>query len=226
MTINLRTNYKHLLDFLRPIKNILLFLFLFFVFEFFWKLCIHESASGEQLFVLDIDCTSYIYPVCQWTANACYWIIHDMMGYNNFNISGLLIYFDNSLILKIIWGCTGIKQILQFTFVLIFFSGSVKQKIWYIPLSIIVLILFNLLRLVLTSFVVKDGFPDWFMIFNESFNGKIWVGTNASYMEFYKDWFSFFHDKIFKWVYYDGVIFVLWLVWVEKVNKLKTINYK
>lgn len=220
----LKKHYKEILNFIKPFKNILYFLFLFFTFEFFWKLCIHESKTGEQLFVLGKDFTYLIYPLCKWTANSCYWIIHNLLGYKNFNISDLLIYFDNSLALKIIWGCTGIKQILQFSFILFFFWGSIKQKCWFIPVSVLLLIFFNLLRLVLTSFVIKDGFPNWFIYFNESFNGKIWDTNNITYWEFYKDWFSFFHDYIFKWVYYDAVIFILWLLWVEKFGKLDISN--
>ena len=221
MTFNLKSSYSQFVEFVKPFKNILYFLFLFFLFEFFWKLFVHEGDNEAILLVFGHDLTSFITPLCRWIANICYWIIHDVFGYDNFNIKGQYIYFSNSIILHIVWGCTALKQMLLFTFIIACFGGSVKRKLIFIPASIVLLFLFNILRLVITCFVVKNGFPDWFIAFNESFNGKKWDNSIKTYWTFYEDWYHFFHDHIFKWVYYDGVIFILWLLWVEKIGKPK-----
>lgn len=204
-----------------PIRGIAYFLFLFLVFEFVWKLCVHESDNGQILLIFGKDLTTLAYPICLWTARTCYWVIHDLLGFENFNIDGLFIYFDNSLKMKIIWGCTGIKQMLQFTFIIVCFWGSWKRKLAFIPISVIVLGLVNILRLVVTAFVIKDGFPEWFIAFNESFNHMQWDNSEETYWKFYVDWYHFFHDSIFKWVYYDGFMFLLWLVWYEHYSKVK-----
>lgn len=221
MTFSLKHSFQKILDYIGPLKNIIYFLFLFFTFEFFWKLLVHEADDGLTLLIGGHDCTAYLTPLCRWTANVCYWIIHDILGYSTFNIKDQYIYFDNSIILHIVWGCSAFKQILQFTFVIICFWGSWKRKLIFIPVSILILFVFNILRLVVTAFVVKDGFPDWFIAVNQAFNNKQWDSSRETYWEFYRDWYSFFHDHIFKWVYYDGVIFILWLLWVEKFGKLK-----
>lgn len=214
----IRNKIRDLLNLIEPVKDIAYFLFLFLFFELIWKLSVHEANEGEQILVWGKDITSYIYPICLWTAQFTYRIIHDVFGYSNFNIDDLLIYFDNSLKMKIIWGCTGIKQMLLFTFILICYKGPPKKKLLFIPLSILLLFIVNILRLIISAFVVKDGFPDWFIPINESLNHVKWDNTPQTYWKFYRDWYYFFHDGFFKWVYYDGVMFLLWLLWQEKFN--------
>lgn len=199
-----------------PIKGILYFLFLFLFFELLWKLCVHEGDTESELFILGQNFTWLMYPICEATARVTYWIIHDLMGYDTFNIRGLFIYFDNSLKMKIIWGCTGIKQILLFSFIMICYWGPWKKKLYFVPMSILILVSINILRLIATAFIIKDGFPEWFIPINESLNGAQWDDSTETYWRFYIDWYHFFHDGFFKWVYYDGVMFILWLIWQEK----------
>lgn len=209
---------QNLIKQLKPIKGILYFLFLFLFFEFLWKLFVHEGVNESQLLILGHDFTDYIYPVCSATARITYWIIHDLLGFESFNINGLFVYFDNSLKMKIVWGCTGVKQILLFLFVLVCYFGPWRKKIYFIPLSILILFAINILRLVITAFIIKDGFPSWFIPINESLSGVSWDGSERTYWKFYIDWYHFFHDGFFKWIYYDGVMFLLWLCWQERYN--------
>lgn len=214
----IRIYLRRFFDFIEPVKDIAYFLFLFLFFELLWKLSVHEADNGELLIVWGRDITSYIYPICLWTAQFTYYIIHNLFGFSNFNIDGLLIYFDNSLKMKIIWGCTGVKQMLLFIFILICYKGPAKKKLVFIPLSVLLLFFVNILRLIVSAFMIKDGFPDWFIPINESINNVTWTNTPQSYWKFYEDWYYFFHDGFFKWIYYDGVMFLLWLFWQEKYN--------
>lgn len=214
----IQNNIRRFLDLIKPIKDITYFLFLFLLFELVWKLFVHEANNGESLIVCGKDVTSYIYPICAWTARFIYYIIHNLFGYSTFNIDDLFVYFDNSLKMKIIWGCTGVKQMLMFTFILVCYQGPIKKKVIFIPLSILLLFFVNALRLIVSAFLIKDGFPIWFIPVDEIFNNVSWSNTPQSYWAFYKDWYHFFHDGFFKWVYYDGVMFLLWLLWQEKYN--------
>lgn len=214
----IRTKISNLLSFIEPIKDIAYFLFLFLFFELIWKLFVHEANGGEQLLIVGKDVTNVIYPICLWTAQFTYYIIHDILGFSTFNRDDLFIYFDDSLKMKIVWGCTGVKQMLLFTFILICYKDPSKKKVLFIPFSIFLLFFVNIARLIISAFLVKDGFPDWFIPINESFNHIQWDNTTQSYWQFYKDWYYFFHDGFFKWIYYDGVMFLLWLLWQEKFN--------
>lgn len=214
----IKNNINNFLTQIEPIKGVVYFLFLFLFFEFIWKLCVHEADSGGIVLVLGKDMTSLVYPICLWTAKATYWIVHDLFGYSNFRINGILIYFEGALRLKIVWGCTGVKQMILFTFILLCYFGPRNKKFAYIIFSVFILNFINIVRLVVTVFIVKDGFPDWFISFNEVLNNTKWDNQPQTYWRFYADWYHFFHDGLFKWIYYDGVMFLLWLFWQEKIN--------
>lgn len=218
MADSFRSKLKPYLEWMKPVKGIALFLFLFLTFELLWKLCVRPAGDEEQLIVLGHNLTQLIYPICRLDARIVYWIIHDLFGYTNFNIDGLFVYFEGALKMKIIWSCTSVKQYLLFIFVMVFYYGPWKKKIVFIPLSLLFLSFINIVRLVVSAFLLKDGFPEWFISFNEMLNGATWDTTRATYWQFYKDWYHFYHDGFFKWVYYDGIMFLLWLFWHEKIN--------
>lgn len=220
MLHHLRELIKPIEDKLEPVKGIALFLFLFLFFELLWKFCLHFGSNGVDFIVLGHDFSSWIYPVCQLDARIVYHIIHDWMGYDSFTIKDTILYFDHpyAMRLQIVWNCTSVKQYCLFLFVMIFYYGPWKKKLVFIPVSLLLLSAVNILRLVITAFVIKDGFPQWFIPVNEILNGATWDSSKATYWKFYSDWYHFFHDGVFKWVYYDGVMFLMWLWWQEKIN--------
>lgn len=207
---------------IKPIKDITYFFFLFLIFELVWKICVHIGPDGTELIVLGYDLTTWVHPLCVLDANIVYQIIHNILGYENYHINGTLIYFVTpdkmNLKMNIIWTCTSFKQVLLFTFIMGFYFGPWKKKLVFIPLSLLFLSIINILRLVLSAFLIKDGYPDWFIPLNEVVNGVKWDGTASSYRQFYSDWYHLFHDGFFRWVYYDGIMFLIWLLWEEKFN--------
>jgi len=94
----------------------------------------------------------------------------------------------------VIESCSGLKQFYQLFFLLLIFPGPWNHKIWYIPSGIFLIFLVNIFRIVMLSFILLWK-PD------------IW---------------DFAHMWILRPFYYV-VIFILWVVWVEKfkVEKLK-----
>lgn len=213
------------LDFLlpraiRPFKDIIWFLFLFLAFDFIWKLFVKEGEDGILL-VLGHDLTYMVEGLCLWTAKSIHWMVHDVFGYSDFMREGATLFFDRDEHIKvdIIWGCTGLKQLIMFSFIIIFYFGPIKKKLWYLPLSWLILIIINALRLSAIMVIIKDPFPDWFIHVNEWYNDRTWSNGEAQHKQFYIDWFNIFHRDILTWIYYDGVIFLLWLFWEEKINK-------
>ncbi len=206
---------------LKPFKNIVWFLCLFLIFEFLWKLCVHQGEDERVLLILGKDLTSYTEGINHWTAETVYWVLHNLLGYKDFHlINGITLYFEGSIQIDIIWGCTGLKQLFMFSFIMLFYFGPRKKKLWYIPLSLIILVIINIVRLTIIFIIIKNPYPDWFIPLNEWYNNRIWENTKECYLVFYKDWFNIFHRDVFKWIYYDGVIFLLWLIWEEKIRKV------
>lgn len=206
---------------LKPFKDIVWFIILFLTFDFIWKLAIRPAEDEAILMVFGKNLTSYTEGICLWTAKAVHTIVHSIFGYEDFTRDGTTLYFDREekLNINIIWGCTGLKQLIMFVFIMIFYFGPIKKKLWFIPLSLIILAGINILRLAIISVIVKDPFPEWFIGINEWYNDRTWVNTAECHKQFYIDWFNVFHRDVFTWLYYDGVILLMWLLWEEKVNK-------
>lgn len=204
---------------LEPFKDILWFLCLFILFEFIWKLCVHVGEDERILIVLGKDITRYTEGINLVTAEIIYWVIHDFFGNHDFFINGTTLMFKNSIPIEIVWGCTGLKQLLMFSFILTFYFGPLRKKLWFLPMSLLILLVVNILRLVIIFYIIKNPFPEWFISANEWYNNRVWSNTKENYIQFYRDWFNVFHRDIFTWIYYDGVIFILWLIWEEKINK-------
>lgn len=204
---------------LKPFKYIAWFLCLFLIFELVWKICVHEGESESILLVLGKDFTSYTEGLNLWTAKSIYWFVHDILGYHDFKINGTFLYFGGSIPIEIVWGCTGVKQLFMFSFILICYYGPWKKKLWYIPLCLLLLVFINILRLSVIFIIIREPFPEWFIGVNEWYNGHIWHNTRDSYYQFYRDWYNLFHRDILTFIYYDGVIFILWLIWEEKFRK-------
>jgi exosortase/archaeosortase family protein len=204
---------------LEPFKDILRFLCLFLLFEFIWKLCVHMGEDERILIVLGKDITRYTEGINLATAEIIYWLIHEVFRDRDFFINGTILMFKNSIPIEIVWGCTGLKQIFMFSFILTFYFGPLKKKLWFLPMSLFILLGVNILRLTVIFYIIKDPFPEWFISINEWYNNRIWSNTKENYIRFYRDWFNVFHRDIFTWIYYDGVIFILWLIWEEKINK-------
>lgn len=90
---------------------------------------------------------------------------------------------------NIVWGCTGIKQIYIFFFVILFSRGIWWKKLFYFLSASSLLLVFNVIRISTVLLYIKD----------------------------YPDSFSFLHDFVFKYLFY-GLIFLLWLFWEERLS--------
>ncbi|MDT8392765.1 MAG: archaeosortase/exosortase family protein [Bacteroidales bacterium] len=100
------------------------------------------------------------------------------------------IYFPNNSMMYVNAGCSGLKQILQYALLIFLFPGPWIKKLWYIPLGIIIIHITNVLRVVGLGMV----------------------------MNYRPQYWDFSHDFIFRPLFYV-VIFVLWVIWVEKLKE-------
>jgi len=104
----------------------------------------------------------------------------------------MYMYFPNDAIMFVNNGCSGLKQMLQFTLLMLIFPGPWKKKLWFIPLGILIMHLTNLFRMVGLAVVMNNWPWQW----------------------------HFSHDYIFRPLFYI-VIFMLWVWWVERIRSRK-----
>lgn len=100
--------------------------------------------------------------------------------------------FNNVVELKIYDGCSGFQQIVQFMLFFAIIKGRTINKLWFIPAGALIIHITNIIRMV-GLFITLQYLPAYF---------------------------DFFHVYIFKVIFY-GVIFLMWMVWVEKVSERK-----
>lgn len=98
----------------------------------------------------------------------------------------------NNTSMQINESCSGFKQMYQVFVLFLFFPGPWRQKLWFIPLGMFLMLLVNIVRVVALSFILINWPADW----------NVW------------------HLWILRPMYYV-VIFGLWVLWVEKFGGLK-----
>jgi exosortase/archaeosortase family protein len=101
-------------------------------------------------------------------------------------------YYITSLSGEVTWlevspGCTSLKQWMHWIFLIALYPGPRLHKLWYIPFGVIVIHFINLVRITGLGITLK----------------------------YWPTQFDFAHDYIFKTMFY-GVIFLMWVIWVEK----------
>lgn len=122
-------------------------------------------------------------------------ILLEIFGYH-IEIYGKLIKAIGGTSIHLDRGCLGRNPQGLFIGFLLAYPGSFKNKLWYIPLGLIVITILNIFRII-ALFITNDYYPEY-------------LDLN--------------HHYIFKIVVYF-FIFLMWLIWIQKVSKFK-FNYK
>lgn len=178
-----------LLEKIEPYKGVLLFAFLLMCSNYFWK----YNVLGEESFSLTSKVTLWGFDISTpflWMTNHIAHLtlsILNLLGSNVILTPGNIFKHENGFLVQIVWACTGIKQAYIFFCILAFYRGPWKHKLWYIPLGLVVVYLFNVFRI---TFII-------------------------GVVEFRPEWFHFLHITAFKYLFY-AVIFLMWVVWEEK----------
>ena len=99
-----------------------------------------------------------------------------------------IITISGQEVLQIIYGCTGIIQLFQITFILLFYPIKWRQKIYLFPLSIIIIFSATIVHFLLLV-PITYHLPEYF---------------------------SVFHDYTLR-IFFFGIVFLICLLW-EKVR--------
>jgi exosortase family protein XrtF len=108
------------------------------------------------------------------------------------NAPKVLLQQNHLTVLNVFEGCNGINVMIVFVAFLFAFGGSGKRLAWFLPLGLVVIHLFNLLRIALLFFLALH-------------NSRT---------------FYYFHKYFFTATLYL-VVFMLWVIWVSQFNPRK-----
>jgi len=179
---------------LEPYKGVILFFVVLMGTNLFWKYNVmgDESMKADSMVTFwGMDISAPFTWMALHVARVTTGILHFFGSGVVLKPSNILRYSNGNSVL-IIWACTGIKQAYICFCILAFSRGPWNKKLWYIPLSIAVVYIFNIFRI---TFIVGC-------------------------IENHPTWFHFLHQYAFKYVFY-GIIFLMWVYWEEKIAKVK-----
>lgn len=178
-------------EWIKPYKGIIYFVIILLVSHFFWKFTVQGDESNTLVTFFGLDITAPFAYMARHFAYMTEKVLH-FFGSDVMLAKDNILYYSNGNGVRIVWACTGIKQAYIFFCIIAFTRGPWLKKLWYIPSGIIVIYLFNLLRMVVI------------------------IGLAKNHME----WFDILHNYIFKYLFY-GVIFLMWVIWDEKIATRK-----
>ena len=152
---------------------------------FLYEIIIKRVTNGDQLFIRKI-------------INLCKWIL-ELMGYTTFaskEVNDVQVFgIDGSNGVWIGGPCNGITLMFLFAVFVVAYPGSLKNKLWFLPLGIFVVHTINITRIIALALI-------------------------AYYSPQYLD---FNHTYTFTFIAYSAV-FGLWMLWVNKFSTVKQIE--
>ena len=133
---------------------------------------------------------TFVNATADWLAGQVYivslWINRNLLGMHITTEDPNTMWFSNGGYVAVEESCSGLKQFYQILVLFILFPGPWKHKLWFIPMSIVIMHIVNILRIVILSVMV------------------LWK----------PEYWDFVHEWVLRPGFYV-VIFLLWVWWVE-----------
>ncbi|HPT14087.1 MAG TPA: archaeosortase/exosortase family protein [Bacteroidales bacterium] len=141
--------------------------------------------------------TSLFLSISDWLARMVYqasaWIDAHILGMDVTLYFKNIIHFNvNNRGIEINESCSGFKQMYQVVILFLLFPGPWRHKLWYIPMGMASMFVINIIRVVLLSVTMVYWPQHWDFI-------HLWVLRPFYYL----------------------VIFILWVIWVEKFGGMR-----
>lgn len=174
---------------LQTYKGVIYFVVILLVSHFIWKFTMIGDESDKIVTFFGMDVSAPFNFMSAHVASVTAYFL-DLAGYDVVLDPNNSIRHDNGEVIRIVWACSGLKQAYIFFTIIAFYPGSFRRKLWFIPAGLLVVYLFNIFRITYIIAAVKHN----------------------------PEQFEFLHEHLFKYLFY-GVIFLMWVLWEEKVRR-------
>ena len=178
---------------IEPYSGIIYFVVLLMLSHFFWKFTVLGDETETVVTFFGMNISAPFNLMADHVAKVTTRML-EIMGYSISLSADNVVRHDNNVAVHVVWACTGLKQAYIFVCIIAFYRGTLKNKLWFIPLGLLVVYLFNIIRIVAITALIKEH-PEWFYIL---------------------------HEHVFKYLFYV-IIFGMWILWEEVVSK-KTVQ--
>jgi len=146
-------------DFKPALRFLLIFLSVYFVLNLVYGIWIETLGSRPDA-------------ATQWVSTQSAAIVRAMGGQAQAipNPDGptIRVVSGDRIILNVFEGCNGVNVFIVFLAFVLAFGGSLKKMLWFIPLGIVVIHIFNLLRILLL-YVLSSNHSTYFYYFHKYF---------------------------------------------------------
>lgn len=177
---------------LAPYRGVIGFAVVLLLSNWFWKYNVFGDEEGSSVNFWGMDVSAPFVFMARHAATIAISILQ-YLGWDISLDTSNVFHFNSGFTVQVVWACTGLKQAYICFCILAFSRGPWQKKLWYIPLALLVVYLFNIFRI---TFIIAavDQHPDWF---------------------------HFLHIRLFKYLFY-AIIFGMWVIWEEKIALKKT----
>jgi len=172
---------------LQPYRGVIGFAVILTVSNLFWKYNVLGDESDTLVTFWGLDISSPFILLARHVAETTTSILH-LFGWNVSLDSSNIVRHKTGTAAQIIWACSGLKQSYIYFCIIAFSRGSCLKKLWYIPLGLLIVYVFNIFR----------------------------ITVIVACIEQHPNWFDFLHFYFFKYLFY-AVIFGMWVFWEEKI---------
>jgi len=175
-------------DRLKQYSGVIYFIVVLISAHFFWKLTVLGDDSDILITFLGLDISAPFNAMAAHVARAT----NHILAYFNYDLElhqYNVLKYTNGVAVRIVWSCTGLKQAYIFCCLIAFYKGNLKQKLWFIPLGLLVVYITNIVRISAIVALIRDN----------------------------PQWFDLLHEYIFKYLFYL-VLFGMWVLWEEKIK--------
>ncbi len=171
-----------------PYSGIIYFVVILTVSHFFWKFTVLGDETDQIVTFFGLNISAPFNFMATHVANVTAHILK-WLGYQ-FTLTNNTIIYSSNVGVHIVWACSGLKQAYIFTCIIGFYRGSLRNKVWFIPIGLLVVYIVNVIRITAIAALIKD----------------------------HPDWFYHLHEHLFKYLFY-AIIFGMWVIWEEKFSK-------
>ena len=176
---------------LEPYRGVIGFAVVLLLSNWFWKYNVFGDEEGSSVSFWGMDVSAPFVFMAKHSATLAVHILQ-YLGWKVTLDSLNVFHLATGFTVQVVWACTGLKQAYIAFCILAFSRGPWQKKLWYVPLALLVIYLFNIFRI---TFIIGacDQHPDWF---------------------------HFLHIRLFKYLFY-AIIFGMWVFWEEKIAVVK-----
>ncbi len=178
-------------------KGILLFFVAMFGANMLWKLLISGSEDTATIILLGrYDLSPVFDAISEQVARVTYFFVRifdNSVVLTNGNVLGIA----GGRAVQVVWSCSGVKQMFIFLVIMLFASGSWKNKLWFVPMGLIACYFINIFRTTALTLMINYNY----------------------------ELFQLMHHYILKYLYY-ALIFLIWVAWEECLKNIKPNNKK